>query len=857
MSHLSSALAVSPPSSSSSSRASVKSLHGALALDVDDSLQRTFAPNSVPVVNFNPLELPANVSFGHEADGDGNREDEPSAPLQAINYTRTASGTRHQELLLARLAAGAQGASVTSVGSGGAGSSVETGVTNTSQLSALVSPVRKTVHFPPPACSSSSGDVPLLTTWDREKFLSALCCMRLDELPQLLVDVIDVISEHTKPPREFQRNMSSFVPTGSFASQHAYQQHALLPNVSSGSYLAPSPSLHSPQVNSALATPQLHTQRSFAFDPVPATAPGSAVMPPPPPPSSASSFPYPFSGSTVPSPLVSHGRSPFPIQSPQLMRRGHTMAMVDGDGAHGTGTATSVSTMNHETSMTPSSLETSITSLRPTPKTTNIVHQFTDSEGFVCINNYIVLEEIGAGKFGRVCIASLSDDTTEYRAIKIVPKRRLRQRWHQLRQFPVGGSNRSEVISEIQREVAIMKRLRHKHIVHLFEVIDDPEEQNLYLVMKYVERGPIVHLDEQWRCDPLDIDMVRVIIRQAALGVAYLHRHHIAHRDIKPDNILLGKDNNVYLSDFGVSQLFESDNDHILSSDGTPAYAAPEIVMGKGQYSAMKADVWAFGVTMYTILYGVCPFTSPSILELNEHIVTKPIDYSIHAGMNADCDYDDAIDLLQHMLDRNPDTRISAKDICQHPFVATNRKKRNQSSSSPPKKSSTSASLLSKTKSRNDTPKSGEKEGDVAAALNVSTPSLSFTTAPPIAVDGTSSVMSMSPASSVTPSRSPHNSFHPKLVIELPSSDNVHGACRRLSDSDEVSPPSSHSTAPTDLIKKDSDPLTKEDSTDSPEIEPTIQELMASFTPLVARPPVPHLMRRQSAAFRREWVTFE
>eukprot|EP00331_Platyophrya_macrostoma_P017532 CAMPEP_0176473984 /NCGR_PEP_ID=MMETSP0127-20121128/42681_1 /TAXON_ID=938130 /ORGANISM="Platyophrya macrostoma, Strain WH" /LENGTH=68 /DNA_ID=CAMNT_0017869183 /DNA_START=75 /DNA_END=277 /DNA_ORIENTATION=+ len=68
--------------------------------------------------------------------------------------------------------------------------------------------------------------------------------------------------------------------------------------------------------------------------------------------------------------------------------------------------------MNHETSMTPSSLETSITSLRPTPKTTHLAHQFTDSEGFTCINNYILLEEIGAGKFGRVCIASLCDNTS-------------------------------------------------------------------------------------------------------------------------------------------------------------------------------------------------------------------------------------------------------------------------------------------------------------------------------------------------------------------------------------------------------------------------------------------------------------
>jgi serine/threonine protein kinase len=220
----------------------------------------------------------------------------------------------------------------------------------------------------------------------------------------------------------------------------------------------------------------------------------------------------------------------------------------------------------------------------------------------------------------------------------------------------------------LQREVAVMKRLRHKNIVPLYEAIDDPHEQALYLVMKYVEKGPIVHLDATWSCPPLDIDYVRCITRQTASGVAYLHKHHIAHRDIKPDNILLGADGVVYLSDFGVSQIFEND-DRVTNSDGTPAYAAPEIVRGTEGYSAMKADIWALGVTVYTLTFGCAPFIAPSIFLLNEKIAQQPIDFSVRGEMSRDDDFDDVIDLLRKMLERDADKRISAVEVCQHKFI--------------------------------------------------------------------------------------------------------------------------------------------------------------------------------------------
>ncbi|CUG90411.1 protein kinase, putative, partial [Bodo saltans] len=234
---------------------------------------------------------------------------------------------------------------------------------------------------------------------------------------------------------------------------------------------------------------------------------------------------------------------------------------------------------------------------RSTPKVTDHVEHVTDAEGFTTINDYVVLEQAGAGRYGKVVIASVGG-TSELRAIKIVPKSRLRRRWQQMisaapllsepdTSVTAANLDAATAVAEsrtgvahnepmvfvvprtdtdtaaqrtaeqrstslqdednealidfnpgsqsyriedrytiaLQREVAIMKRIRHKNVVPLFEVIDDPHEQAMYLVMKYIEKGPIVHLDATWSCPPLDIDMVRCITRQIASGVSYLHRH--------------------------------------------------------------------------------------------------------------------------------------------------------------------------------------------------------------------------------------------------------------------------------------------------------------------------------------------
>ncbi len=104
-----------------------------------------------------------------------------------------------------------------------------------------------------------------------------------------------------------------------------------------------------------------------------------------------------------------------------------------------------------------------------------------------------------------------------------------------------------------------------------------------------------------------------------------MHANDIVHRDIKPDNLLLSKDNVLKIVDFGVSEMFVKGNDKLKKSAGSPAFMAPELCVVKhGEVSGRATDIWSMGVTLYCMIYGKTPFISGNILELYEMIKEQP-----------------------------------------------------------------------------------------------------------------------------------------------------------------------------------------------------------------------------------------
>lgn len=195
---------------------------------------------------------------------------------------------------------------------------------------------------------------------------------------------------------------------------------------------------------------------------------------------------------------------------------------------------------------------------------------------------------------------------------------------------------------------AMLNALDHPHIIHIYDfgLTDDGVP---YLVMSYAPHGTM--RQNYPRGTRLPLTTVVGYVRQAADALQYVHEHQLVHRDVKPQNLLLGVDNEVILNDFGTAITSYSLVPNAVDFEGTVLYAAPEQLEGR---SLRSSDQYALAVMTYELLAGIWPFVGTFEEVTHMHLFEQPAPLC-EKGVTVAQEVED---VLQRALSKDPALRF-------------------------------------------------------------------------------------------------------------------------------------------------------------------------------------------------------
>ncbi len=254
------------------------------------------------------------------------------------------------------------------------------------------------------------------------------------------------------------------------------------------------------------------------------------------------------------------------------------------------------------------------------------------------MEKYLVLEHIGEGSFGKVYKARRKN-TGFTVAMKFITKH--------------GKSEKD--IKNLRQEIGILRKLNHENIILMFDAFET--EREFCVVTEYAQGELFDILQDDQR---LPETTVQQIAKQLVKALHYLHSNRIIHRDMKPQNVLIGSNGRIKLCDFGFARAMSSNTIVLTSIKGTPLYMSPELV--KEQPYDGSSDLWSLGVILYELYVGQPPFYTNSIYSLINHIVKDPVKYPADISKEFKS-------FLQGLLQKNPAKRLNWPHLLDHPFV--------------------------------------------------------------------------------------------------------------------------------------------------------------------------------------------
>ena len=326
-----------------------------------------------------------------------------------------------------------------------------------------------------------------------------------------------------------------------------------------------------------------------------------------------------------------------------------------------------------------------------------------DDQGNKYYNDYKFISFLGSGAFSKIEL--VEKDGIKY-ALKTIDKSFLQSQKNM--EFDENGELiMNSALENAIKEIAILKKTNHPNIIRLYEILYCNKNQKIYLILEFCENGELIDYDDETGKFKLnenikgknnnknedenyysDKDLLK-FFKDIISGLYYLHSNGIIHRDIKPNNILLDKNNNCKITDFNVSSILTNINeDNIGTKMCTSDHFRPpegcKILLKKEEdnknednkiedenkekdeesdLQGKPIDIWALGVTLYILAYKKFPFESEknSILELYEKIYNCKFDFPAKPKRKPliKC-------LIKKCLEKDPNKRITAESLVFH-----------------------------------------------------------------------------------------------------------------------------------------------------------------------------------------------
>lgn len=261
-------------------------------------------------------------------------------------------------------------------------------------------------------------------------------------------------------------------------------------------------------------------------------------------------------------------------------------------------------------------------------------------------HGYKLLNIIGFGSTSIVGLVS-EESTGKLFAAKIISKM---------------DAEKKNIMYSIQKEIGVMGEVDHPNIVKIIKSFDLKNKYNesyIVVIMEYCENGDLLTLLTEHGFN--NEYQKQKIMKGFLEAIKYLHSRGISHGDIKPDNILLDKDYNPKLTDFGycMTTLIAGDE----SKKGTIYYAAPELLV-HGEFDTLKSDIWSIGITLYSISENQYPYKSGD----SKFIINEIKSGNLSFGENISSSLRKLVEKCTRL---HPSERISIEDLIKDEYFFT------------------------------------------------------------------------------------------------------------------------------------------------------------------------------------------